>query len=67
MTSKEAESNMRTALILQLSQAFVIGDHELTDDQALRIVKNADTIARAMMASGFQIIVDGADSSRSQN
>ncbi len=64
--TKEAEANMRTALILQLTQGLVMGDHELTDDQALRIVKNADTIARAMIASGFQMHAERDDLSFDQ-
>lgn len=46
------EHQMRTALILSLVTPAIQSSIEFSDEQALLMVKNADTIARAMMAHG---------------
>ncbi len=54
----EAEAGMRTALITYLVQPMMPKDREITDDEALLMVRNADRIARAMIALGAVVITD---------
>ena len=46
----EAECAFETALTMQLASFLMPKDRELSDDESLLIVKNANGIARAMMA-----------------
>ena len=46
------EHHMRTSLILALVTPAVQSPVEFTDDQAILIVRNADRMARAMIALG---------------
>ena len=46
------EHQMRASIIMALCTPSVQLHKELTDDQALLIVRNADKLARAMLALG---------------
>ena len=50
------ESTIHTALVLQLVQHHCHPEaKELTDEQAVIIVRNASSLVRAMMALGMRI------------